>query len=108
MSRNLRLALLTATAAFASLALPPILPAPMALGLSGAAHAGINTPLSNIKNLRMKQTIKQSPAAKAVTVKSSKSNSSERTTIHGSKSNGCDRAGSCATIKLNSSRSNIY
>jgi hypothetical protein len=79
MVRNLRLALPTAAAVFALMTVPPLLPAPMTAGLSGSALAAVklNTSRSNIYRLKGKP--KQSTgAARAVTVKSAKSNSSDR------------------------------
>ena len=80
MVRNLRLALSTAAAAFALMTVPPLLPAPMTAGLSGSALAAVklNTSGSNIYRLKADKP-KQTPGlAKATTVKSSKSNSSDR------------------------------
>jgi hypothetical protein len=80
MVRNLRLALPTAAAAFALMTVPPLLPAPMTAGLSGSALAAVklNTSRSNI--YRTGQTGKPKPikGTEATTVKSAKSNSSER------------------------------
>jgi hypothetical protein len=78
---NLRLALPTAAAAFALMTIPPLLPAPMTAGLSGSALAAVklNTSRSNIYRTEQTGTPKQSTgAAQATTVKSSKSNSSDR------------------------------
>jgi hypothetical protein len=81
MVRNLRLALPTAAAAFALMTVPPLLPAPMTAGLSGSALAAVklNTSRSNIYRTGQTGKPKQTTgAARAVTVKSSKSNSSDR------------------------------
>jgi hypothetical protein len=112
MVRNLRLALPTAAAAFALMTVPPLLPAPMTAGLSGSALAAVklNTSRSNIYRTGQTGKPKQTTgAANATTVKSSKSNSSDRlargnsglagpsagaanaTTITGSKSNSSER-----------------
>jgi hypothetical protein len=81
MVRNLRLALPTAAAAFALMTVPPLLPAPMTAGLSGSAPAAVNLNASRSNIYRTKQTGKPKQttgAANATTVKSSKSNSSDR------------------------------
>ena len=80
MVRNLRLALPTAAAAFALVTVPPLLPAPMTAGLSGSALATVklNTSRSNIYRLKADKPKQTTGAARAVTVKSSKSNSSDR------------------------------
>lgn len=80
MVRNLRLALPTAAAAFALMTVPPLLPAPMTAGLSGSALAAVNLNASRSNIYRTKQTGKQKPikGTEATTVKSSKSNSSDR------------------------------
>jgi hypothetical protein len=79
MVRNLRLALPTAAAAFALMTVPPLLPAPMTAGLSGSALAAVklNTSRSNIYRLKADKP-KPIKGTEATTVKSSKSNSSDR------------------------------
>jgi hypothetical protein len=114
MVRNLRLALPTAAAAFALMTVPPLLPAPMTAGLSGSALAAksLNASRSNVYRTGQTAKPKQTTgAARATTVASSKSNSSERfgggnygvarpsagaaqaTTISGTKSNSDERIG---------------
>lgn len=57
MSRNLRLALLTATA-FAFTAIPPLLPAPVTAGLSGSALAAASINGSRSNTLRTKGRVR--------------------------------------------------
>jgi hypothetical protein len=81
MVRNLRLALPTAAAVFALMTVPPLLPAPMTAGLSGSALAAVklNTSRSNIYRTGQTGKPKQGTGhTKYTTVKSAKSNSSDR------------------------------
>ena len=84
MYRNFRLAVLTAIAFFTLAAIPPMLPESTALSLSGSAYAqkppttnaiNLNSSRSNI--YRTKQPTKKPASARATTVKSSKSNTSD-------------------------------
>lgn len=107
MVRNLRLALPAAAAAFALMTVPPLLPAPMTSGLSGSALAAVNLNASRSNIYRTKQTGKpkqSTGAAQATTVKSSKSNSSDR--IGGGTSGRAGPSAGPAAIKGMGSKSN--